>query len=278
MSASTASTARLRATIEYDGTAFRGSQVQPGVRTVQREIETALSKLFDRRTRIDLAGRTDAGVHATAQEIAFAPPRRWDPEELARALDAVLPDDIAVRKVWGAAADFHPRFGAEARRYAYVVAEGARRRPFLRDRCWSPRWPLDRDVLARLAEALPGERSFARFARAGQPERGTRCRIRRAGWRFDRPPFAVFEVVADRFLHHMVRYLVGTSVETAAGRRPDDDFPRLLRGEAGTRAVFPAPPGGLYLTGVRYAEGWNAAPHVPWLARHDGPTDGGAPG
>lgn len=257
--------ARFRATIEYDGTSFHGSQLQPGVRTVQRDVEAALGKLFDQPVRVDLAGRTDAGVHATAQEIAFGAPSAWSQEELARALAARLPDDVAVRKVRNAAPDFHPRFDAEGRRYRYVIAEGGRSRPFLRDRAWIPAWPLDRDALARLAAALPGERSFERFARAGQPERGTRCRVASAAWRFDRPPFLFFEIVADRFLHHMVRYVVGTSVEIAAGRRPLEDFERLLAGEDGTRAVFPAPPGGLYLTGVRYGGEWNAGPGIPWL-------------
>lgn len=265
MSDSTAPPARFRATIEYDGTSFHGSQLQPGVRTVQREVEEALGKLFDRPIRIDLAGRTDAGVHATAQEIAFGPPRTWSPEELARALGANLPDDVAVRKVSPAAYKFHPRFDAERRRYRYVIAEGGRRRPFLRDRAWIPKWTLDRDALTRLAAAIPGERSFERFARAGQPERGTRCRVASAAWRFDRPPFVFFEIVADRFLHHMVRYLVGTSVEIAAERRPFEDFGRLLAGEAASRPVFPAPPGGLYLTGVRYGGEWNSGPGIPWL-------------
>ena len=264
MSDSTASLARFRATIEYDGTSFHGSQLQPGVRTVQREVEEALSRFFDRPTRIDLAGRTDAGVHATAQEIAFGAPRAWSPEEAARALGATLPDDIAVRNVQAAASGFHPRFDAKARRYRYAVMEGGRR-PFLRQRCWSPRWPLDLDALAELAAAIPGERSFERFARSGQPERGTRCRVRSATWLFDSPPFFFFEIVADRFLHHMVRYLVGTSVEIAAGRRPELDFEHLLAGEAGTRAVFPAPPEGLYLTGVRYEDRWNADVGIPWL-------------
>ena len=265
MSATASPSARLRATIEYDGTSFHGSQLQPGVRTVQREIEAALSKLFDRHTRIDLAGRTDAGVHATAQEIAFAAPDRWPPDEVVRALGRVLPDDIAVRDAREAAADFHPRFAAEARRYRYVIVTGARRRPLLRDRCWHPAGRLDPEALEQLAATIPGQRSFARFARAGQPERGTRCRVARAAWRFDRSPLAFFDIVADRFLHHMVRYLVGTSVEIAVGRRQFEDFGRLLAGEAGSRAVFPAPPAGLYLTGVRYGGRWNAGPELTWL-------------
>ncbi len=269
MSDAAAPPARFRATIEYDGTSFHGSQLQPGVRTVQREVEEALGRLFDRRVRIDLAGRTDAGVHATAQEIAFDAPPAWSPEELTRALGATLPDDVAARKVNHAVLDFQPRFEAEGRRYRYVIAEGGRRRPFLRDRAWIPQRPLDRDALARLAAAIPGERSFERFARSGQPERGTRCRVASAVWCFNDPPFLSFEVVADRFLHHMVRYLVGTSAEIAAGRRPCEDFERLLAGEAASRPVFPAPPGGLYLTGVRYGGEWNSGPEIPWL-----PADG----
>ena len=265
MSVDAASPIRFRATIEYDGTSFHGSQLQPGVRTVQREAEEALEQLFDQPVRIDLAGRTDAGVHATAQEVAFGAPRAWNPEELARALGAMLPDDVAVRKVRSTAPGFHPRFDAEVRRYRYVVVGGGGRRPFLRDRAWMPRWPLDRDALVRMAAALPGERAFERFARSGQPERGTRCRVASAAWRFDRPPFLLFEIVADRFLHHMVRYLVGTSAKIAAGRRPFEDFGRLLAGEAASRPVFPAPPGGLYLTGVRYGGEWNSGPGIPWL-------------
>ncbi len=265
MSDSATAAARFRATIEYDGTSFHGSQLQPDVRTVQGEIESALSKLLDRAVRIELAGRTDTGVHAAAQEVAFDAPGGWEAEKLARALTAVLPVDVAVRWLVRAPDAFHPRFDADARRYEYVVAVGDRRRPFLRDRCWAIDVPIDPAVLADLARPIEGERSFEAFAKGGQPERGNRCRVDRARWIADRPPFLIFEVVADRFLHHMVRYLVGTAVEIAMDRRPAEDLPLLLGGEAASRPVFPAPPGGLYLTGVRYGEDWNRPAGIPWI-------------
>ncbi len=263
----------LRATIEYDGTSFHGSQIQPGVRTVQGEIEKVLSKLFREPVRLHLAGRTDAGVHATAQEVAFAAPASWSPSELSRALDATLPGDIAVRRTGEASSDFHPRFDAAARRYRYVIAERSARRPFLRDRCWSPGWPLDHDALARLADLLPGARSFASFARRGRPGRSALCRVDSVAWS-DRAPFLFFEIVANRFLHRMVRYLVGTSVEIAARRRPFEDFEKLLAGRAASRSVSPAPPCGLYLSGVMYHDGWNSGGGIPWIesCRPDEPS------
>lgn len=253
-------TKRFRATIAYDGTAFHGSQLQPDVRTVQGEIESALSRLFETPVRIDLAGRTDTGVHATAQEIALDAPDPWDEAELRRALAALLPDDLTVRALNETHADFHPRFDATARRYLYVVRGSEHASPFQRTSCWTLNQTsdeVDRAVLSELADMMVGERSFESFAKAGQPERGTRCDVRAARWEGDAAPWLGFEIEADRFLHHMVRYLVGTSIEVATGRRPKEDFANLLAGTPASRAVFPAPPHGLYLTGVRYADEWN---------------------
>ncbi len=256
---------RFRGTIEYDGTSFHGSQLQPDVRTVQGEIERVLCKLFDGPARVELAGRTDTGVHAAGQEIAFGAPARWDAEELTRALTALLPDDIAVRGLVPTPGGFHPRFDAEARRYEYVVVGGERVRPLLRGRCWAVDRRLDLALLDTLAASIEGERSFDSFAKAGQPERGTRCCVERARWIADRPPFVLFEVVADRFLHHMVRYLIGTSIEIATGDRPREDLGLLLEGRTASRPVFPAPAAGLYLTGVRYGEVWNRPSGIPWI-------------
>lgn len=262
--------ARVRATIQYDGTAFHGSQLQPAVRTVQGELEGALSRLLDRETRVDFAGRTDAGVHAVGQEIAFAVPRGRIGADLRRGISALVPDDVSVGEPRAAPDDFHPRFGADRRRYEYVVAPGeAGRTPFLRNRAW--RLEPDggheleggTDRLRDLAARIPGERDFSGFAKAGQPERGTRCDVESATWREDLHGRLRFEIIADRFLHHMVRYVVGTLVEIASGRRSESDLDRILDGTPPERPVFPAPPGGLYLSGVRYPDGWNRGPGLP---------------
>ncbi len=266
MSDPTPSSARLRATVQYDGAGFHGSQLQPDVRTVQGTLEEALSRLLDRSTRVELAGRTDAGVHAAAQEIAFDTPPGRAAADVARGLGALLPEDLGTLGVREARDDFHPRFDATGRRYEYLLAPGlAADSPFLRDRCWRVPGALDPASLAALAGRLAGERAFDGFAKAGQPERGTRCRVEEAAWRAGPGPLLRFTIVADRFLHHMVRYLVGTQVEIARGRRPADDLDRMLEGETPSRPVYPAPPGGLYLTGVRYEEGWNRPAGIPWL-------------
>jgi len=141
--------------------------------------------------------------------------------------------------------------------------------PFLRHRAWrlvpDGGYELEGGLerLETLAGRIPGERDFSGFAKAGQPERGPRCLVRTATWTEDRLGRLVFTIVADRFLHHMVRYVVGTLLEIAAGRRPEEDLDRLLAAETPSRPVFPAPAGGLYLSGVRYAGAWNREAGLP---------------
>ena len=113
--------ARCRATVQYDGSGFSGWQVQPDRRTVQGELEATLSTIFDRETRVDAAGRTDTGVHAVGQEIAFLLPARWNVPEVLRAVNAVLPDEIRLFSASTTRPDFHPRFDATARRYEYYI-------------------------------------------------------------------------------------------------------------------------------------------------------------
>lgn len=254
---------RYRATVEYAGDHFHGSQIQPDVRTVQGELEAALQRLADEPVRIHAAGRTDSGVHATAQEIGFALARPWEAAELRRALAAVLPDDIRVRTVRPVGEDFHPRFGATARRYEYFV-DPRPPCPLRSNRVWGIGEQPDPRALRTSARLLLGEHDFARFARSGQPDVSPICTVERAEWTTTDLGDLRFVVVADRFLHRMVRYLVATLIDVATGRRSPEDWQRLVRDGSG-RAPEPAPAGGLYLTGVRYVDGWNRDPGVPGL-------------
>ena len=256
---------RYRATVHYDGSGFSGWQVQPGVRTVQGELEAGLRRLGI-RARVAAAGRTDAGVHATGQEIGFVSARRWEEAELTRALKSVGPHDVWVQAVRQAEPDFHPRFRATGRRYEYYVAPGLPGRSPLRRRSawWVDREP-DVELMRCVTGQLAGERDFRSLAKSGQPELGTRCAIETAEWTRTALGDLRFTIVADRFLHRMVRYLVAILVEVGTGRRGERELTELLRSEAGVRPPRPAPPGGLYLTGVRYPEGWNQAPGVPGL-------------
>ena len=256
---------RYRATVHYDGSAFAGWQVQPDVRTVQGELEAALRRLGI-PGRVQGAGRTDAGVHAAGQEASFDAPLNWDLRELTRALTSLLPDDVWIEALQEASPDFHPRFQATGRRYEYYLSAGDSGRAPSRRRntSWIDRAP---DV-ARLRSAtrpVLGRHSFEGFAKAGQPEVGTVCTVEKAEWL--RTPLGDlrFTIVADRFLHRMVRYLVATIVEEGGGIRPPGDVGRLLAGSVGVRPPVPAEACGLYLTGVRYRSGWNRSPGVPGL-------------
>jgi tRNA pseudouridine38-40 synthase len=248
------SSVRLLLTVHYDGGDFHGWQLQPDRRTVQGTLEEVLSRLADRPCTVLGSGRTDTGVHATGQVACVDLPDTWTAEKLHRALDALLPEDVWVESVRRARPDFHPRFDAVARTYLYRVgtSPGAAS-PFHRRWCWPLREPLDHDLLAHAAAPLPGRHSFEAFSKTGQPERGDMCTVSAADWsEWQLGP--CFTITADRYLHHMVRYLVGTMVDVARGRRPQSDIAALLARDPSLVTSPPAPPEGLFLTHVEYDE------------------------
>ncbi|MCI0432802.1 MAG: tRNA pseudouridine(38-40) synthase TruA [Gemmatimonadetes bacterium] len=244
---------RFKLTLHYDGAGFHGWQVQPDARTVQQELEAAIERLTTRPTSVMAAGRTDAGVHATGQVASALVPARWRADTLERALNAVLPPDIWVASVEEVALDFHARYDAIARGYTYRVGtQSTARSPFLQRWCWPLCESLDRDRLNSAAARFIGEHSFRAFAKSGQPERGEQCVVMRADWSAWGDVGVALAVSANRFLHHMVRYMVGTMVDVARGRRPLDDVAALLGGEASLETSPPAPAEGLCLTHVWY--------------------------
>jgi tRNA pseudouridine38-40 synthase len=243
---------RYKLTLHYDGARFSGWQIQPGARTVQSELETALSRLTDRRTRVIGAGRTDAGVHAIGQVASAKVPAPWSADALGRALNAVLPDDIWVSTIDEVTLDFHARYDAVARGYIYRVGtHPTARSPFLRRWCWPLTSPINAESLKQVASAFAGTHSFQSLAKAGQPERGVDCTILHSSWTDWQAGFE-YRVIANRFLHHMVRYMVGTMVDVARDRRPAGDVDALLRGESSVETSAPAPASGLFLTKVYY--------------------------
>lgn len=250
----TGDTHRLQLILHYDGSEFHGWQFQPNHRTVQGDLQAALARLAGGPRTVVGSGRTDTGVHATGQVASVDLPVRWDPVELRRALNATLPRDIWVRSARVVAPDFHPRYHAVARSYEYRLGtKDEAFSPFERGWCWALERVPDAAVLREAARHLTGEHSFRAFAKSGQPQRGYRCQVTRAEW----IPWTLgwsFHITADRYLHHMVRYLVGTMVAAALGQRPVDDVPALLAGATDRETSPPAPPEGLFLAEVEYPQ------------------------
>jgi tRNA pseudouridine38-40 synthase len=246
-------TQRVRLTLHYDGADFLGWQLQPQKRTVQGELERVLARLLTSPARVIGSGRTDRGVHATGQVATVDVPIRWTPAELRRAMNALLPADIWVAEARLAPSRFHPRYDAVSRAYIYRVGTATdAQSPFHARWCWPVVRPLDRGAMERATTVLRGEHSFFAFAKAGQEARGDRCIVQEALWHDWEPLGLEFRISANRFLHHMVRYLVGTLVEIGLGRRPGEDLARLLDRETELETSPPAPPDGLFLTEVRY--------------------------
>ena len=244
----------LQLVIQYDGREFAGWQRQPDARTVQGVLEDAASRLCSEPIAVQGAGRTDAGVHARGQAARLRVPPRWEPERLRRALNATLPHDVWIAAAYEMRADFHARFSAVARRYSYYVGtDEAASSPFRRP--WElvfPR-PLDRAALDAAARAVTGEHCFRAFAVQGTAPAHDdhRSHIREAVWR-DRLGGLVFEVEANRFLHHMVRFMVGTMLDIGSGRRGADTMEELLRAPDNRGVSPPAPPHALFLDRVEY--------------------------
>lgn len=245
---------RIKLTLHYDGSDFFGWQVQPGVRTVQSDLEAALSRLADRPTSVVAAGRTDRGVHAMGQVASALMPGKWTPGALRKSLNAILPADVWVASAEAVPPEFHARYDAVAREYVYRIGtEPVSSSPFHRRWCWPVRDRLDGDLLDAAAARIRGDHSFRAFAKSGQPERGERSVVQRADWQAWPDLGLELRIRANRFLHHMVRYLVGTMVDIARGRRPLADVDSLLADEEGLETSPPAPPEGLFLARVYYS-------------------------
>jgi tRNA pseudouridine38-40 synthase len=237
---------RLKLTLEYDGTGFRGWAAQPGHRTVEAEVTRALDAAYGSWAELVVAGRTDAGVHALGQvasvEAAQGPPS----DRAAEALNAELPDDISVVSVEEAPPDFHARRSARARSYRYRIYRRRAPSPFEARRAWWYPRPIDRRALDQAAALLLGEHDFRAFTPTETQHKVFRRRVLAARW-VDGEGALELELTADSFLRHMVRTLVGSMLEL-----PPEAIAQLLDDGARTDAGTTAPPWGLYPERVHY--------------------------
>ena len=221
---------------------------------MQGELEAAVERLTQAHRRVVGAGRTDRGVHAVGQVAAVRLPARWTPQAFRKAMNAVLPGDVWVESTRRVPLAFHPVRHAVARTYEYRLGlEEESASPFHRPYCWAMDRRVSEAALHALSQQIVGEHSFRAFAKSGQPQRGDRCEVTEAGWWPWEGLGLRFTITANRFLHHMVRYLVGTMVEAAGGRRPMEDIPSMLAPEGRVPQTSPpAPPEGLFLRRVEY--------------------------
>ena len=259
---------RVRATIAYDGTDYRGFQRQTNAPTVQAALEAALTQVTQETITVLAAGRTDAGVHAAGQVIAFdtswlcrerSAERRYDLGDLRRALNAVLPADIVVLEVDEAAPDFHPRYDARSRCYRYTLYSSSVRWPLGRRYNLHVAAPLDVEAMQRAAQSLVGERDFATFGRPPQGKITVR-RVLAAEWGGEEPAFGcargghwlTFDIEANAFLYRMVRSIVGTLLQVGRGAMSVKEFTAVLAVCDRSQAGPTAPPHGLCLMEVKY--------------------------
>ena len=241
---------RWKLIFEYDGTNFSGWQRQRNARTVEEEIETAFSTLYQDDIDIIGQGRTDAGVHAKGQAAHVDLPSKFSSKKIIHAMRGLLPKDVALLRADITQSDFHARFNATERTYSYTVMQ--RYSPLMRKRAWSCGYLLEESQLKEMAQKVKQTSDFINFCIPDEDQKlTTESEITASQWKIEDIRYS-YTVSANRFLRHMVRRLVGSMVQVAAGRKSMESFNKLLEGKEVAQKGHSAPAHGLYLDSVCY--------------------------
>ncbi len=241
----------IRIEVEYEGTRYHGWQIQENADTIQGRLTEAVRRLTGESVTIIGAGRTDAGVHARGQVANFFIQKDLPLHNIEAGLNAYLPRDIVVKSAKAVSADFNARFSACRRVYHYYISP--RRTALLRNFCWQFFQPFDPQVLQRLAQTICGEHDFGAFSRLEVQSDHKRCMVYESRW-FQDQGMWVYRIVANRFLHGMVRTLVGTMMDVARGKLTEEQFQEIFHSRDRTTASAAAPAKGLILEAVEYEE------------------------
>ena len=237
--------------VQYDGTDFCGSQIQPGVRTVQGTLTDTIAEVLGERPKLLFASRTDAGVHAYGQVISFCTTGSIPTERIPAAARGILPRDIAVLSAATMPPNFHARFSAIGKMYLYRVLNSQQTDPMLRNYVWQMERELNLDSMNRALSSLVGEHHFGAFQATGSSARNP-VRTLYAARCIRREQLLEFQFHGNGFLYHMVRNIVGTAVDLGSGKISPDDFAAIFAGRDRKQAGATAPPNGLYLKEVFY--------------------------
>jgi len=239
----------IRLVIEYDGTNYHGWQRQENARSIQEVVEDAIFELTQERVSLIAAGRTDTGVHARGQVVNFRLKKALPLPNIYMGINAYLPRDIVVKKAEEVPVTFHARFDAKLRVYQYYLM--FERTAIYRNYCWQFFQKLDISLLQPMADMLIGEHDFGAFSRLEVQSDHKMCRVEESRW-MEEGDFLVYRIAANRFLHGMVRTIVGTMIDVARGRFTMQQFREIFRSGDRTRAGGTAPARGLFLEEVRY--------------------------
>ncbi len=241
----------IKLTIEYDGTDYCGWQLQSNQQSVQGRIEAALAQIFQTAVRVHGSGRTDAGVHARGQIASVVLPREFAPDDLKRALNALLPYDIAVTAAERVPENFNPRRDALSRVYEYRLLNRLARSPLEHRYAWHVPAPLDFAAMRSAAAIFVGEHDFTALRSLGSDERTTIRRVFVSDWRRQEEIF-IYRVEATSFMRHMVRTMVTMMVDAGRGVLDNERIVAIVASRDRALAPAPAPAAGLYLIDVRY--------------------------
>ncbi len=242
---------RVLLVVQYDGTDYHGFQQQPGLRTVQQELALALNRVLGEEVAVTGAGRTDAGVHALGQTVAFDTNNPIPIENLTRALNDALPEDIGIVSAENADAEFHPCYDAKGKLYSYRILNRELPSPFINRYAWHVPEPLDVPMMSAAAEKLVGEHDFASFCASGGSTESTVRTLRRLDVQRE-GELVEMRLEADGFLYMMVRIIAGTLVEVGRGELSPEEVGRIVDARDRRRAGPTAPPQGLSLVRVIY--------------------------
>jgi tRNA pseudouridine38-40 synthase len=239
----------IKLVIEYDGSDFSGWQIQPDQRTVQGVIEEVLEKILKEDINLIGAGRTDVGAHALAQVANFKTKNELELKAIFEGANSLLPDDVLIKEIQEVDSDFNARYSARSKVYRYRIY--LKRTALLNRYVWEVLSPLDTKKIEETTQAISGEHDFSSFCVAKSAKDDNRCKVISARWT-QKNQALVFEIEANRFLHSMVRSLVGTLVDVARGYFSPSDFLEILNAKDRKKAGLTAPAKGLYLVKVNY--------------------------